>query len=192
MTTRAVLAVAAVGIVLGSGALASEVYDQEARVAYLVRALAAVRASPSAELEALQDALDRAQRLSCLSSSHDLNVRCLARAGVRGCRDAAEPDRCLVVADVAVTHKLSEDGFVGVAQRYELMRTEKRYREAFRAVLHQERAHLATELLLAGPSCGDDDHCLARAIDAHCARQSARSWQHCAAALTWFIAGAGR
>lgn len=203
MTRRCVLAVFVAGLLIGGGAPAAESYDAPSRTAYLRRALAALRASPPAELAALQDALDRAQRTTCHSSSHDLNVRCLARTGVQQCPGAEDRDRCLLVADLAVTNKLSESSFVSVAQRYELMRTEKRYREAFRAVLHQERAQLATELLLAGPGCAVDDDvdasgaaggddCLASAVDAFCAGQSKRSWHHCAAALIWFMAGAAQ
>lgn len=171
------------------------VYDQEARVAYIRDTLQAVIKAGPETLKDTYSYIDVMDRNQCRSAFHRLWVDCLIQVAKRNCRGRklrTARHSCGLYSDVVVTNKLSEKHFVSSDEKYKIMKEHRNYRRELRKELRRRYARLATEFQLSGhASCKhDDNQCLAGGVDGFCfayADTRNLSWQHCVAALTWFV-----
>jgi hypothetical protein len=170
-------------------------YASEARVAYLRKTLRALESSERKTVEDTFGYIDVIDRNECRSAFARLRAQCLVEAAKRSCRGRrrrAQRQDCLLYSDVIVTNKLSEGNFLSTAERYMLMKRHRDYRHQLRAELRRRYGTLVTDLMLSQHlkcAAGDRD-CLTAAIDAYCleyADTRSLSWQHCAAAVIWFV-----
>ncbi len=180
----------AIAIVLVAG-----VYGPNERVAYLRDTLAALEATDLAKLSDMAGYIDVMDRNECRSVYRRLRAQCLVEVAARACRGQRGRNRrraCKLVSDLTVTNKLSEDHFVNTTDRYLIMRQHRDFRERLRVELRRRYGSLVTEFSLSRHfDCARDDRdCLAGGIHDFCieyADTRSLSWQHCAAAMTWFI-----
>jgi hypothetical protein len=176
-----------VGVAIAAVAHAQP-YARDARVAYLGRALDAIRGLGADGRAALEGSLYRGARQTCRGASGVPSIKCLLDLGVTTCRSAPAADACLVAADVILANGRAETEFVDEATRARLVASGGDYRASMRVELDKRYAALATDLVLAEPGADRD---LAARIDRFCARrEKPPAWQRCAAALVWFVAGA--
>jgi hypothetical protein len=175
--------------------LLASVYGPSERVAYLRDALAALGEARPAELSDTSGYIDVMDRNECRSAYRLLRARCLVGVAARTCRGQRRRDKrraCKLISDIVVTNKLSEGHFVNTTERFMIMRQHQDFRHHMRAELHRRYGALVTELTLSRHfRCAPDDReCLANGIHDFCidyADTRSLSWQHCAAAVTWFI-----
>jgi hypothetical protein len=161
------------------------------RVAYVTRALAAVRGLGSDGRERLDREMYAAARASCHT-----DTACLVAAATAICGPDAT---CRAATDVIAVNLRAANDWVDEPTRVRLVRSSSDYRVALADELRRHFAALATELVLAG---GGDD---AVAIDRLCRERDAVvhacrpqdaacvpsvPWSRCVAALVWFVGGA--
>lgn len=182
---RRVLVLAVVAMLAGPARAEAPGYGREQRVAYLERALGAVRAMAPAEVIALEDALQAGARNQCKASYGLPPVNCLLQVANTYCeaRPSAERSGCHLVADVALTNQLGETEWVDERTRIKLMNASGGFRVAMRAELRTRYAALAAEMTLTASGASPADR-----IDGLCAgTRRTLTWQRCAAAITWYI-----
>ncbi|MFC1611528.1 hypothetical protein ACFL6C_11260 [Myxococcota bacterium] len=177
-------------------ARAENVYDAAARVSYVHDALIALREADPSTLEDTYGYIGVMERNECRSVFHRLRVDCLIEAARRNCRgrkgrENREP--CRLYSDIIVTNKLSERYFVSTEERFAIMKRHRNYRRELRRELRRRYGSLVAGFgLSTHPACeAETGECLARGIDAYCLEYADThnlSWQHCTAAVTWFIA----
>jgi len=183
-----------VSAVLVALALAG-VYGPNERVAYVRDALAAIDASDEKTLTDTIGYIDVMDRNECRSVYHRLRAQCLievAKRNCRGQRGRKARRACVLYSDIIVTNKLSEGHFVTTADRYLIMHRHRDFRERMRAELRRRYGSLVTDFTLSEHfNCTSNDRdCLAEAVHDYCVEYAdthSLSWQHCAAAVTWFI-----
>jgi hypothetical protein len=192
VSARAIaLALVALALVAGR-ARAEETHRAEARVRYLAATLAAVRATPPAELRQTSEYARTLARGACSASVERLKVECLMTAARRYCKQRGEDaDRCGRDFDVVISNVLADEQLIPPLKRYEIMRTNKDYRRALAAELRRLQGALAVDFRL---RTGDaaDDAALAAHMDQFCLATSDETnlaWQTCVSSLVWFIAG---
>lgn len=180
-------------------AVAAPVYEAGARVDYIAGALDALASVSDEFLADTYHYLYVVERNQCQAPTHSLAVGCLLEAARRSCRqrDPALREPCHRVSDVIITNRLSEKQFLPRRERYAIMRTHTHYRRALVVELRRRYAALVTEMTMTqvGVGAADDRRALAEAIESYCQdNASARdlSWQHCAAAVVWFVGTSGR
>ena len=157
------------------------------RLAYLSRAVDAVRRLGGEGRGALADAMQTGARRRCRADRGDPSIACLIDLARAHCESQPPPARatCHLAADVVVTNLLSESELVDQATRVRFVTRGGDYRAAMRAELRVRYAALAADFALAEP--GRDGDLPAR-IDRFCARPDRElAWQRCAAALVWYI-----
>ncbi len=157
------------------------------RVAYLSRAVDAVRHLGSDGRGALADAMQTGARRRCRSDRGEPSIGCLIDLARTHCESQPPTSRaaCHLAADVAVTNLLSESELVDEATRVRFVNRGGDYRAAMRAELRVRYAALAADFALAEPGAAGD---LPARIDRFCARPDRElAWQRCAAALVWYI-----
>ncbi len=172
-------------------------HDRANRVAYLSRAVNAVRHLGSEGRGALADAMQTGARRRCRADRGEPSIACLIDLARTHCESQPPPARaaCHLAADVVVTNLLSESELVNEATRVRFVNQGGDYRAAMHAELRVRYAALAADFGLAGPGVAGD---LPARIDRFCARPDRElAWQRCAAALVWYIgahddAGPGR
>jgi hypothetical protein len=175
-------------------ARAEPVYAPEQRVAYLAAALEALASIDASTLRDTERYIYLVERNQCQAPIAALRLGCLLEAAGRSCRQRAAAQRaaCDAISDILITNRLSEGEFVSRKTRYDLMSKASDYREAMVRALRRRYATLALELGLSDPETrrADQPEKLAAAIDKYClevASTRSMAWQHCAAALVWFI-----
>lgn len=171
------------------------VYAPAERVEYLREMLQSVKDTEPRTLEDTYGYIDVMDRNECRSIYHRLRAQCLVEAARRSCRGRrgrAARRACQMYSDVIVTNKLSEKYFVTTSERYRIMSRHRDFRQRLRLELRRRYGSLATDFGLSRHAVcpADDVACTARGIDAFCAEYAdtrSLSWQHCAAAMTWFV-----
>jgi hypothetical protein len=170
-------------------------YRRERRAEHIAAVLQALR---TMDQDARQNLLHYVHLLSqnaCRGQSSSLRASCLIEAARQNCRAMTDPSqrsRCELVSDVLITNQLSEPLFIDNRTRYEIMNRSKDVREAILAELRRRYATLLAEYRLSRhylPGSPRDAELGAR-LDAYCveyADQHVLSWQHCVAAVVWFI-----
>jgi len=169
------------------GAAAAHTYARPGRVAYLARALEAVRQLGVQGRGELAGALQTGARRRCGADRGEPSITCLVDLARAHCeaQPSVRRSACHVAADVVVANLLSESELVDEATRVRFVNQGGDFRAAMRAALLVEYAALAAEFGLAQPG-GDVD--LPSRIDRFCARpEGTLAWQRCAAALVWYI-----
>lgn len=190
---------AAVVLTLASPAAAQPVYEQEARADYVAGALDAIGSLSDQSLANTYQYIYVVNRNQCQAPTQSLVVACLVEAARRSCKqsDEAARDACQRASDVMVTNRLSEKQFLPRRVRFQIMNANTSYRRAMVAELRRRYAALVTEMTMTHLPTGavGDRRALATAVEAYCRDSAATrdlSWQHCAAAIVWFIATSGR
>jgi hypothetical protein len=175
------------------------VYERSERQRHLVGALDALNLVDRATLVDVYRYIHVVERNQCQAPLESLKVGCLLEAARRNCRQRARDRRaaCHVISDVIITNQLSAENFVPRRVRYHIMRDYSDYQPALRRELRRRHAVLAVEFRLAAGERGNSHRSvvLAAAVDDYCrafARDHHLSWQHCAAALVWFVATSHR
>jgi hypothetical protein len=192
VSARVSIAAALALAVVAAGARAEETHRAEQRVRYLAATLAAVRATPPAELEQTSEYARMLARGACSSSVERLKVECLMTAARRYCKQRGQDaDRCARDFDVVISNVLADEQLIPPLKRYEIMRANKDYRRALAGELRRIQGALAVDFRL---STGDaaDDEALAAHMDQFCLATSDEknlAWQTCVSSLVWFIAG---
>ncbi|MEO1171314.1 MAG: hypothetical protein AAFX94_04575 [Myxococcota bacterium] len=169
-------------------------YDAEARQRYVAESLAGLAAIEPARRTDISRYVDATAQTRCRSEIYRLRIQCLLLATRRNCRGfrKGEPrTQCELTSDIIITNKLSEDAFLSVATRYEVMK-KSNFRQEFTRELRRRYASMTAEMALSGRGrdCGADYQCLAAAIDGYCEENSDASdlsWHRCAAAIVWFM-----
>jgi hypothetical protein len=181
-------ALAAVCLLAASGH-AVETHGAAERVAWIERALAALRATPP---EALAEATRYAQvmsRSSCASETERLAIECLMTAMRQYCRKKG--DSCTLVFDVILARLLGDAQRIPVEKRYQIMTRKRDYHRELERESRQLAGALAVDFRLrTGPARSDAQ--LARNLDQYCLTASDDNempWQACVSSLVWFIAG---
>jgi hypothetical protein len=166
-------------------------YARPARIAYLERALAAVRGLDIEPRRALAAELRLGARRRCRADVATPALACLLDVARATCErePAARRPACHLVADVIVTNQQAESELVDEATRARFVARGGDYRAALDAELRVHHAELAAELALAEPGPDSD---LPRRIDRFCAGPRPLAWQRCAAAIVWYIGTYGR
>lgn len=182
-----------------STANAEAAYNKSVRVAHIERTLAAFDAVTDEWLVDTYAYLYVVDRNQCHAPLESLTVRCLLEAARRNCQHRVESfqDQCDRVSDVIITTRLSERHFISKGTRFRIMSEHTNYRRAMLGELRRRYAALVAEMTMFHPSSRQDQDPteLARAIDGYCLTVSkirSLSWQHCSAAIIWFIGTSGR
>jgi hypothetical protein len=169
-------------------------WDQPQRVAYVASLLEAIRGSDPAMLLNTTRYIQVVERNKCQAPEQSLRVGCILEAASRNCRQATKElrEQCLRVSDVIVTNRLSEHLFLPKDVRYQIVSRQRDYRTALARELLRRHALLVAELAMSRhfPGGRADGLALAAGIEGHCrdiAGTRNLSWQHCAAAVVWFI-----
>lgn len=194
---RALVVVCALAV--AGAAAAEETYRATERVAYLERALAALRATPA---DALAQAVHYAEvmsRSSCASEVERLEVECLMTASRQYCKKrGGDAQRCAVALDVIVAKLLGDAQLISTEQRYQIMSRSKDYRRELERESRRLAGALAVDFRLRMGEAASDAE-LAQKLDRYCLAASddnAIPWQSCVASLAWFIVsetnGSGR
>jgi hypothetical protein len=184
------LVIACLLAVAAGDAVAEETHGAEQRVAYLERALAALRATPP---QALAQAANYAQvmsRSSCASEVLRLKVECLMTASRTFCRKkGGDAQRCAADMDVVVAKLLGDAQLIPAERRYQIMMHTKDYRGELARESRRLAGALAVEFRLKMGEAKSDAQ-LARNVDQYCLASSdenAMPWQACASSLLWFV-----
>jgi hypothetical protein len=162
------------------------------RVAYVARALAAVRELGAAGRASLDRALYDASRVRCHADAGPPSASCLVDAATAIC---AGDRRCEAAADIIVTNLRATNAWVDQATRFRLVRGSADYHAALAAELRRRFAALAAELALAGGGDGAaiDRLCVERDRAVHACRDGDDAcvpsvpWSRCVAALVWYV-----
>ncbi len=176
-------------------ALSEASYDRDNRVQYMVGLLDAIRATALADLENGLVHVEVLSRSVCRSQLPSARMRCLIDEVKKFCGLLKRKDhrtRCGLYYDVLILNKLNESQFISLRDRYRVMRQQSRsYSEAIQRELSYRYGALVTEMMLSPHYQGTQTD-LARAIDGFCSDLNdvgRLTWQGCAGALVWFIAG---
>jgi hypothetical protein len=181
---RALVIVALVALHSGAHADAPS-YARDRRVAYIDRALGALRSMAPAATTALEDALQAGARSQCKAAYGRPPVNCLVQVAQSHCeaRPPGERISCHLVADVALANLLGESELIDDKTRIGLMNESGGFRAAMRAELRRRYATLAAEMALTTTHAA-----AAEQIDAFCAgTRRTLPWQRCAAAIVWYV-----
>lgn len=170
-------------------------YGAEARQSYVLRALEAIQKTDAKTLADAANYVSAMERNSCRSDFSRLRVQCLIQRAARNCRGLRDEERraaCTLYSDIIVSNTLSEKVMITQADRYQIMLRSRDYRTALRTELRRIYGRMATDFRLSNHyTCtASDGACIARSVDAYCFDQSDTqnlAWQHCVAALVWFI-----
>lgn len=172
-------------------AAADDNYAAAPRVAYLERALGALRQTPPAALAQANDYVHVLNRSSCASSVQRLKVECLMTAARQYCRGkGAKLSSCAMDMDLVVSRMLGDAELVPSDQRLQILTHAKDYRGELARQSRRIAGVLAVDFRLRMGDPADDAHA-ARDIDRYClatSDENAMPWQTCATALVWFIA----
>jgi hypothetical protein len=170
-------------------AAADAKHDVPERVAYLERALAALRATPAAELAQANDYAHVLNRSSCASAVERLKVECLMTASRQYCKKRSDAGRCAADMDVVVSRMLGDAQLISTEKRYQIMTQSKDYRRELARESRRLAGALAVDFRLRmGDATSDAE--LARKLDQFCldtGDDHAMPWQACASSLLWFI-----
>jgi hypothetical protein len=173
---------------------ASDQWDQAQRVAYVASLLDAIRGSDPAMLINTARYIQVVERNKCQAPEQSLRVACILEAASRNCRQATKElrEQCLRVSDVIATNRLSERLFLPKDVRYQIVSRQRDYRTALARELVRRHALLVAELAMSRhfPGGRADSAALAAGIEGYCrdiAGTRDLSWQHCVAAVVWFI-----
>jgi hypothetical protein len=177
--------------------IAADHYSPDARAIYISSALEAIEDADKKTLADASNYISAMDRNRCRSAFRRLRAQCLIDAAARNCKslpaDKREP--CAIYLDIVVTNTLAEQQMLSEAERHAIMEKNRDYKSALRLELQRRYGSLAAGFRLSKYySCGAGSAnraCLAAAIDGYCrdqADQQTLAWQHCAAALVWFIA----
>ena len=170
-------------------------YDSPTRSRYVSKSLNALLKSNIKQLENTYFYIDAVSNGNCRSEFQRLKLNCLLQAAENNCR--GKPGKtsrrlCHEYSDIVVTNKLAEKRFLSAAKRYRIMKAHSEYRAQFLREIRYRYATLVTEFTLSQHyQCkkGDLD-CVSKGIDSYClefADKRQLSWQHCTAAIVWFI-----
>jgi hypothetical protein len=177
-------------LAFGGAAPAEETHRAEQRIAYLERALAALRATPP---EALAQSAHYAQvmsRSSCASDVERLQIECLMTASRQYCRKKGDDvARCSLALDVIVARLLGDGQLIPTEKRYEIMARAKDYRAELERESRRLAGALAVDFRLRMGEAATDAQ-LARNLDRYCLAagdDNGMPWQACASSLLWFI-----
>jgi hypothetical protein len=194
MTAR--LVVCAIVLALARPAFAEvQTYNAERRSEHIAAVLHALRSAKPATRDNLVEYVHLLTQSACRGESASLRSMCLVAESRRHCSQLREPGRrlsCELLTDVIVTNRLAESYFIDDETRYEIMNKSKDVRQAMLSELRRRYAMLVIEytmskhVLAGSPS----DVELAPRIDAYCrddAHRQGLSWQHCVAAIVWFM-----
>jgi hypothetical protein len=188
-----------VALCVAGTARADKPDPRAARVDYIARVIDALRESDPVALADTTRYLATVERNKCQAPEPSLRVGCVLEAAAQNCKraDAEAQGRCLAVSDVIATNRLSETIFVPREVRFRLLEESRDIRTAVARELHAQYALLVTELAMTPdfPGAAASTPALAAAIEAHCRASAGTrelSWQHCVAAIAWFIATDGR
>jgi len=159
-------------------------------VAYVERALAALRATPPAELQQATDYAHVLNRSSCASAVERLKVECLMTASRQYCKKrGSDAQRCAADLDVVVSRMLGDAQLISTEKRYQIMTRYKDYRRELGRESRRLAGALAVDFhLRMGEAASDAE--LARKLDQYCLAtgdENAMPWQACASSLAWFI-----
>lgn len=188
---RAAAIVVAAALLAPASHAGERAYDQSARVRYIAAALAAIRASSPEALAGTYRYLEGVERSQCKAPLHSLEINCILEAARQSCarRDEAERQRCHRVSDVIADVHLGAEQLLTREVRLAIMREHTEYRPVLERELRRRHAALVIEMTMKTPPSPGGD-ALAAAIDGYCravAGTRELSWQHCAAAIIWFI-----
>ena len=182
---RALVPVALAFVMTAHAGPAPTPYARDARVAYLSRAIEAVRGLGAAGRRQLQDALYTGARGRCRAALGPPAVACTLEVARAACADRAP---CHLAADVILTNQRAETEVVDEPTRMRLVASATDYHTALLAELDARYAAIAAALALAEPTPITAASLPAR-IDRFCARAGgAPDYPRCAAALVWYIA----
>lgn len=172
-------------LALTTPARAGGEYARDRRVAYLDRALSALRALGAGGRDALEEELHAGARRRCRADRRPPSIPCLLELADATCgaRPAEARAPCHLAADVVLTNQLSENELVDEATRGRLAAGS--YRAGMRAALAARRRALAADMVLSPAGRGED---VPARIDRFCASGGDLTWQRCAAALLWYVA----
>jgi hypothetical protein len=175
---------------------AEETHRAELRVAYIERALAALRETPPSALAQASDYAHVLGRSTCSSVVQRLKVECLMTASRTYCKKKSsdEPQRCQVDMDVIVSKMLGDTEQLSTEKRYQIMTHYKDWRHELARQSRQQGGTLAVDFRLRTGE-GGSDAIVAKSIDQYClatADENAMPWQTCVSSLLWFIATEAR
>jgi hypothetical protein len=172
-------------------AAAEETHRAELRVAYIERALGALRETPKAALAQASEYVHVLGRSSCASGVERLKVECLMTASRLYCKKGGDDkQRCLIDMDVIVSRLLGDAGLISTEKRYQIMSHTKDYRRELARESRRIAGALAADFRLRMGEAGSDA-LLAKNIDGYCLAtgdENAMAWQTCVSSLVWFIA----
>jgi len=186
--TRLSIVVCALVVVAAAGvAAAEETHRAELRVAYLERALGALRATPPAALAQASEYVHVLGRSTCASGVERLKVECLMTASRLYCKKSGDDkQRCQLDMDVIVSRLLGDAALISTDKRYQMMTRTKDYRRELARESRRLAGALAVEFRLQMGDAANDAE-LARKLDQYCLDQNDMPWQTCASSLLWFI-----
>jgi hypothetical protein len=183
------LLVVALALMPRSG-LADATHGASERVAYVERALAALRATPPEQLAAADDYAHVLGRSTCSSAVERLKVECLMTASRLYCKKhGGDVQRCQLDMDVVDSRLLGDAQLIPTEKRYQIMTHYKDYRRELARESRRLAGALAVDFRLRTGEAGSDAE-LARNIDRYCLASgddNAMPWQSCVASLAWFI-----
>jgi hypothetical protein len=190
---RASLLILAVQLYGVAPVYGDDTYRAPQRIDTIGRALKAVKTTGRVARDDLTEFIHVAARSTCRSNAASLKANCMVKAVQTNCEQrGGDVESCHVVSDVLIVNRLSEREFITSRRRYVLMKEAKDVRAAILGELMSQYARLVTEFRLSAHyEKGDDDPAvLEKGIDSYClevADERGLSWQHCAAAIIWFI-----
>jgi len=163
------------------------------RATYIAGLSDATQTSDKDARRAVADVIYAADRNKCQAPVESLHIGCLLEAAARNCQSQTDKDKCMRLADVIVTNRLSEGWFVPRDVRYELMEKNKDYRAALERELRKRYAIMVGQFVMSRhfPKSTAGNAALATGLEAHCRELAGMkdvSWQYCVAAIAWFIA----
>jgi hypothetical protein len=188
-------------IVVGSlVALCASASAAPDHIAYIARAVAALRAMTPPARAAFDRELYEAARTTCHADASAPTNTCLVEVARKRCGADAS---CAAAADVVITNQLSVPDFIDDAARIRIVRGSTDFQAALAAKLRERYGVLATELVLSGSAIGDagdgaaiDRLCRERDRSVHACEPGDATcvgslpWSRCVAALAWYVAGA--
>ena len=193
LATAVACALVAVAVVVAAAprrAAAEPTHGAAERVAYLERAMAALRATPPATLAQASDYAHLINRSSCASAVERLKVECLMTASRQYCKKrGSDAQRCAADLDVVVSRMLGDAQLISTEKRYQIMTRYKDYRRELARESRRLAGALAVDVRRRMGDAGSDAE-LARKLDQYCLAtgdENAMSWQTCASSLLWFI-----
>ncbi len=165
-------------------------YTVEKRIDTISKGLAAVKQLDPNTQNNLISYIHNMAKTACRGNSASLQANCLIEAGRRNCRQMRKTltdGACNLATDVIIVNRLSESQFLSSREKYRVARKAKKARIAIENAIRLRHATLVTEFRLS-PFFSSGE--IAEKIDNFCqdgAKNRGISWQHCTAALVWFI-----